>query len=92
MLTKSEVGKYRLKFMPSALEEWKVLDGGVKGPLRKALKKRLEQPHVPGSRLTADLTDSERFHHSGMRGKVSTRHRTLGGGTTMKKPYKWKVQ
>lgn len=57
MLTKSEVGKYRLKFMPEALEEWNALDGGAKGPLRKALKKRLEQPHVPGSRLHGDLTN-----------------------------------
>ena len=57
MLTKSEVGKYRLKFMPEALGEWNALDGGAKGPLRKALKKRLEQPHVPGSRLHGDLAN-----------------------------------
>ncbi len=56
-MTKSEDGKYRLKFMPEALEEWNALDGGAKGPLRKALKKRLEQPHVPGTRLHGDLAN-----------------------------------
>ena len=40
MLTKSEVGKYRLKFMPEALGEWNALDGGAKGPLRLAAGKR----------------------------------------------------
>lgn len=56
-MTKSEDRKYRLKFMPEALEEWNVLDGGAKGLLRKARMKRLEQPHVPGSRLYGDLAN-----------------------------------
>lgn len=47
--------KYKLKFMPEALEEWKALDGSVKGPLKKALEKRLAEPHVPASRLKAPL-------------------------------------
>ncbi len=46
---------YRLQFLPEALEEWQALDGSVKTLLRKALKKRLEQPHVPGSELHAEL-------------------------------------
>jgi mRNA interferase RelE/StbE len=58
-LTKSEAEKtaarYHLKFVPQALAEWEALDGSVKEPLRKALKKRLEQPHVPGSLLHGDL-------------------------------------
>lgn len=50
-MTPSEVDKgktiYRLKFVPDALKEWQALDGSIKEPLRKALKKRLEQPHMP---------------------------------------------
>lgn len=58
MLTRSDPGarrKYRLKFVPSALAEWQALDGSVKEPLRKLLKKRLENPHVPGSALHGEL-------------------------------------
>lgn len=47
--------RYRLKFVPPALEEWKNLDGSVKEPLRKLLRKRLENPHVPGAELTGPL-------------------------------------
>ena len=56
-MTASEAGgsTYRLKFLPQALEEWNALDGSVKEPLRKALKKRLLQPHLPGSELHGDL-------------------------------------
>lgn len=46
---------YALKFLPEALEEWSKLDGSVKDVLRKALKKRLVNPHVPGSELHGDL-------------------------------------
>ena len=46
---------YRLKFLPQALAEWNALDGSVKTVLRKLLKKRLAQPHVPGAELHADL-------------------------------------
>ena len=48
---------YRLKFLPEALDEWNALDGSVKGVLRKLLKKRLEQPHVPGAELRGALRD-----------------------------------
>lgn len=57
-MTKSdapEKHKYRLKFIPAALDEWQKLDGSIKEPLRKALKKRLDNPHVPGARLHGDL-------------------------------------
>ena len=49
--------RYRLKFLPEALDEWNVLDGSVKAVLRKLLKKRLEQPHVPGAVLHGELRD-----------------------------------
>ena len=41
--------------MPSAWDEWQKLDGSVREPLRKLLKKRLDQPHVPGSALRGPL-------------------------------------
>ena len=46
---------YTLKFLPEALAEWQALDGSVKEPLRKLLKKRLDHPHVPGGALHGDL-------------------------------------
>ena len=57
-MTKSEPAgkyKYRLFFIPSALQEWRGLDGSVKEPLRKILRKRLNNPHVPGGALRGDL-------------------------------------
>ena len=48
--------KYRLQFVPSAWSEWLKLDGSVKEPLRKLLKKRLDNPHVPGAALHGALT------------------------------------
>jgi len=48
--------KYRLQFVPSAWAEWQALDGSVKEPLRKLLKKRLDNPHVPGSELHGALS------------------------------------
>ena len=46
---------YRLKFIPDALDEWQKLDGSIRELFRKALKKRLVQPHQPASRLHGDL-------------------------------------
>ena len=67
ILTKSEseVGpdprtkkhKFKLKFVPDALEEWNALDGSVKEPLRKLLKKRLDEPRVPGAELRGPLNN-----------------------------------
>jgi len=57
-LTRSDADndtRYRLKFVPDALKEWQELDGSVKEPMRKALKKRLEKPHVLGAQLHGDL-------------------------------------
>ena len=47
--------KYRLQFVPSAWAEWQALDGSVKEVLRKLLKKRLDNPHVPGGQLHGAL-------------------------------------
>ena len=61
MLTRSDNAArgapYRLKFLPEALAEWNALDGSVKEVLRKALKKRLVQPRLPGSELHGSLRD-----------------------------------
>lgn len=60
-MTRSEAaqgpGKFRLQFLPEALGEWNALDGSVREVLRKALKKRLEQPRTPGAQLHGDLRD-----------------------------------
>jgi mRNA interferase RelE/StbE len=47
--------KYRLLFVPSAWKEWQTLDGSVKEPLRQLLRKRLDNPHVPGGALHGEL-------------------------------------
>ena len=55
MTPSDEQPVYRLKFMPEALEEWQRLDNSVRELFRKVLKKRLVQPHLPGSELYGDL-------------------------------------
>lgn len=47
--------KYTLKFVPEALEEWQDLDGSVKDNFKQILRKRLDNPHVPGAELKGDL-------------------------------------
>ena len=47
--------KYKLGFKIEALAEWNALDGSVKELFRSVLKKRLQNPHVPGSELKGDL-------------------------------------
>lgn len=47
--------KYKLRFMPEALDEWRQLDGSVKANLKKLLAKRLDNPHVPGGALHGPL-------------------------------------
>lgn len=54
-MTTSDTGKYRLFFLPQALEEWRALDGSVKTILKKLLAKGLHNPHVPGGALHGDL-------------------------------------
>ena len=48
---------YRLAFEDHARTEWDRLDGSVKEPLRRLLKKRLESPHVPSAALRGDLVN-----------------------------------
>ncbi|RKZ71214.1 MAG: type II toxin-antitoxin system mRNA interferase toxin, RelE/StbE family [Gammaproteobacteria bacterium] len=43
--------KYGLKFLPTALKEWKKLDSSIQSQLKKKLRERLQNPHVPASRL-----------------------------------------
>ena len=43
---------YKLKFLPTALKEWKKLDNSIQTQFKKKLKERLEKPHVPGSQLS----------------------------------------
>ena len=43
---------YKLKFLPTALKEWKKLDATVQTQFKKKLEERLESPHVPASRLS----------------------------------------
>jgi mRNA interferase RelE/StbE len=42
---------YELKYLPSALKEWKKLDNSIKSQFKKKLFERLEKPKVPSSRL-----------------------------------------
>ena len=47
---------YELKFLESALKEWKRLDATVREQMKKKLAERLERPHVASARLR-DLPD-----------------------------------
>lgn len=42
---------YKLKFLPSALKEWKKLDNSIQTQLKKKLRERLEKPHVLSNKL-----------------------------------------
>jgi len=42
---------YKLKFLPSALKEWKKLAPPIQKQFKKKLKERLGQPHNLASRL-----------------------------------------
>ena len=43
---------FKLKFLPTALKEWKKLDNSIQTQFKKKLKERLKSPHVPGSKLS----------------------------------------
>lgn len=43
---------YKLKFLTTALKEWKKLDNTSQSQLKKKLQERLESLHVPGSHLS----------------------------------------
>ena len=42
---------FELKFLPSALKEWKKLGATLRVQFRKKLAERLEQPRVPADAL-----------------------------------------
>jgi mRNA interferase RelE/StbE len=42
---------FKLRFHEQAWAEWQKLDGSVRGPFKKKLAERLEQPRVPGAAL-----------------------------------------
>jgi len=42
---------YKLKFLPTALKEWKKIDNTIQSQLKKKLKERLKSPHVQNSQL-----------------------------------------
>jgi mRNA interferase RelE/StbE len=43
---------YKLEFKKSALKEWEKLGSVVKDQLKKKLKERLENPHIPSAALS----------------------------------------
>ena len=43
---------YDLKFIPTALKEWKKLDSSIQQMFKKKLEERLENPHVPSAKLS----------------------------------------
>jgi mRNA interferase RelE/StbE len=43
---------YSLKFHPDALDEWNELPASVKDYFKSKLEQRLENPHIPKSRLS----------------------------------------
>ena len=42
---------YKLKFLPTALKEWKKLDNTVQNQFKKKIKERLANPYVQSSQL-----------------------------------------
>lgn len=42
---------YNLKFLPTALKEWKKLDNTIQVQLKKKLKKVLTKPHILSNQL-----------------------------------------
>jgi mRNA interferase RelE/StbE len=42
---------FRLKFLPSALKEWRKMDADLRGAFKKKLVERLAMPEVPSARL-----------------------------------------
>jgi len=42
---------YKLKFVPSALKEWKKLSAPIRTQFRKKLEERLKNPKVPSAKL-----------------------------------------
>ncbi len=43
---------YKLKFLPTALKEWRKLDSSIRSQFKKKLAERLENPHILASKLS----------------------------------------
>ncbi|MBT6340136.1 MAG: type II toxin-antitoxin system RelE/ParE family toxin [Desulfobacula sp.] len=43
---------YKLKFLSTALKEWKKLDNTIQAKFKKKLMERLSSPHIKSSRLS----------------------------------------
>lgn len=43
---------YKLKFLPTALKEWRKLDNSIQSQFKKKLGERLEKPHNHSSKLS----------------------------------------
>jgi mRNA interferase RelE/StbE len=43
---------YKLKFLPTALKEWKKLDNTIQTKFKKKLEERLHSPHIASSKLS----------------------------------------
>ncbi len=43
---------YKLKFLPTALKEWKKLDNTIQKKFKKKLEERLNSPHIASSKLS----------------------------------------
>lgn len=43
---------FKLKFLPTALKEWKKLDNSIQSQFKKKLAERLIKPHITSSKLS----------------------------------------
>jgi len=43
---------YKLKFLPTALKEWKKLENAIQVQFKKKLEERLDFPHIPSCQLS----------------------------------------
>ncbi len=56
---------YRLKFLPTALKEWKKLDNSLQKQFKKKLVECLQKPHV----ISAKLSGFENYYKIKLRAK-----------------------
>jgi mRNA interferase RelE/StbE len=69
---------YELGFLAPALKEWRKLDENTRLQLKKKLAERLNEPHVPGSRLSGSANRCKiKLRTSGYRLVYEVRDRQL---------------
>ncbi len=56
---------YKLKFLPTALKEWKKLDSSLQEQFKKKLAERLQKPHV----ISAKLSGFENYYKIKLRAR-----------------------